>query len=141
MNTDRIKNIIACHEAGHMVIAESYGLDVSTLELSKDYFKLKFDMTSLDTKAKACITLAGYIISKINEEDESNCIETISKTDQLKAGLYLEKLEDVTLQDLELDIVYRLDMKKLKEYKNKIMILLNLNLVPFLDRSVLDFSQ
>jgi hypothetical protein len=130
-----IKDIIALHEAGHIVVAHSFGVPINSIKINKDGFILNFIMDNLEPFQKACIYLAGHITSitfnKYGEDDDiMELCRELSVLDLQKFdkacndyGLDKDKIEEYIVKTIN-----EVGLKKLYDIQGEVLQILNTRL-------------
>ena len=72
------KDEIAWHEAGHIIVAKSFGLELKALRVTKERNTVAVNFGSideLDSFQKACLAMSGYIAAKeYSKTDPVECM-------------------------------------------------------------------
>jgi hypothetical protein len=102
---DTLRDIAAWHEAGHMTVAEYFGIKPDSITISKDAFEIKFDLRSLEVEQRVQVIMAGYISSIINAKHSVPESAKMSQSDLQKAYLLLEKNKELKLSDVYTEVI------------------------------------
>ena len=115
----------AWHEAGHAVVAESFGYKVKGIHIGNKTVTIQLNKVPLESYENACIAMAGYFAaSKYSEVDNIKCM-MYCKNDYERAERDLKNDSGLTRKMIREEIYNRLDYNRLLYWYNYIYSLLD----------------
>lgn len=120
---------IAWHEAGHIVIAESFGLELLGFYIEKTSVSVKINVSQLNEFEHACVLMAGFFSAvKYSGVDDVTCMRK-SASDCDEAEHLISITPGINRSSIREYIYKHLNDNKVYYYAKKIQTILDTNLV------------